>query len=206
KGSSPSGSPGVVSANNELTARIIPSKTKLYEGEHLTLTYKIYSPFNIRQITELEFPSHSGFWKKSLSDAANRSHNVELENINGRRFQVVVIEQEILIAKQSGELTIDNFEIGTVLSDGWRTKRVNAKSNTLKITVLPLPENNRPSDFSGAVGKFNIKAEISKNDISEGDDGVDLKIIVGGLGNIEFIDDPEIILPNEFNVFPPETD
>src|SRR5690606_30202457 len=66
--------------------------------------------------------------------------------------------------------------------------------------------NNRPSDFSGAVGKFNIKAEISKNDISEGDDGVDLKIIVGGSGNIEFIDDPEIILPNEFDVFPPETD
>jgi hypothetical protein len=37
-----------------------------------------------------------------------------------------------------------------------------AKSNTLKVDVIPLPENNKPASFRGAVGNFNFLASIDK--------------------------------------------
>ena len=36
------------------------------------------------------------------------------------------------------------------------------KSNTLKVDVIPLPKNNKPSSFKGAVGNFNFSASIDK--------------------------------------------
>jgi hypothetical protein len=53
---------------------------------------------------------------------------------------------------------------------GTSTQRdVTVSSAPETFTVLPLPDEGRPADFSGAVGKFAISADLSQDKAGEGD-------------------------------------
>ncbi len=74
-------------------------------------------------------------------------------------------------------------------------------SSRLSIDVIPLPK--EPADFSGAVGTFSLKAEVSENKVPAGD-AVTLNILLRGStrpGNLTDIKLPE--LP-DFEIFTPE--
>jgi len=58
-------------------------------------------------------------------------------------------------------------------------KRFMAKSNPLTLDVLPLPEEGKPKDFYGLVGRYTIAASAWPTEVSRGDP-VTLTIKVGG--------------------------
>ena len=62
-------------------------------------------------------------------------------------------------------------------------QNVTLKSTPVTITVKPLPVENKPADFRGAVGNFTIRAALEKNNITTDDAGT-LKLTVSGKGNI----------------------
>ena len=67
-------------------------------------------------------------------------------------------------------------------------KQLVTESNDLQIKVLPLPEENRPVDYSGLVGQYSIAAEASPTEINVGDP-ITLNIMVTGgvyLDNVVF--------------------
>ncbi len=51
------------------------------------------------------------------------------------------------------------------------------KAKPVEITVKPLPVENKPEDFKGAVGNFTIQASFQKNKITT-DDAGNLKIVI----------------------------
>ncbi|MCK7528271.1 MAG: hypothetical protein MZV64_67220 [Ignavibacteriales bacterium] len=59
-----------------------------------------------------------------------------------------------------------------------------AKSNTLKVEVMPLPENNKPESFKGAVGKFDFSATLDKQK-TKTNEPINLKFDISGTGNIK---------------------
>jgi len=66
-------------------------------------------------------------------------------------------------------------------------KQLVTESSDLKITVQPLPEENRPAAFSGLVGQYSIAAEASPAEVNVGDP-ITLNIMVTGavfLDNVE---------------------
>ncbi|MBK8495455.1 MAG: BatD family protein [Chitinophagaceae bacterium] len=66
--------------------------------------------------------------------------------------------------------------------------------------VKPLPEENKPAGFKGAVGKFTIESRVLQNNFST-DDAGKMAIIISGAGNLQMINAPEISLPEGFDVF-----
>lgn len=62
-------------------------------------------------------------------------------------------------------------------------KSVTAKSERLAVTVLPLPVADRPADFSGAVGQFQVSSELAPASGPVGDP-LTFKLIVTGKGNL----------------------
>ncbi len=76
--------------------------------------------------------------------------------------------------------------------------RVSEKPLTLKtdlaaMKVLPLPTAGRPTDFSGAVGKFEVRSEVTPTAATAGDP-LTLKLTVSGSGNFDRVSSPG--LPN----------
>ncbi len=82
-----------------------------------------------------------------------------------------------------------------VPAEGLIEKNVTLKSEPEEITVKPLPSENKPANFRGAVGDFSISASLEKNKITT-DDAGNLKLTISGKGNIQLINAPVINWPD----------
>jgi hypothetical protein len=69
--------------------------------------------------------------------------------------------------------------------------------------VKPLPESNKPADFSGAVGKFTFKVVPSRTTIKAGE-SLDLEVSVAGSGNLKLFTLPKPVVPSAFEMYDPE--
>lgn len=207
KGNAPQVAAGAFDPNAKLIAKVYPSKTAVYQGEPFTMVYKVYTPYKFRQIRDVNFPSYTGFNKHSLLSKNIKQYDVATENVNGKSYQVLTLERELLLPSSAGTFQLDPYDVEMVLTDswGWNTAVVDAKSNSVTITVKALPENSKPDNFSGAVGNFDISATASKDFLGEDDDGFDLQIEISGKGNTDF-DNPNIKLPKQFDSYPPESE
>jgi hypothetical protein len=85
---------------------------------------------------------------------------------------------------------------------GYQDIKVNLKSTPVKITVTPLPEENKPADFGNAVGKFTITAHLDKTELTT-DDVANFKLTINGTGNLKLIEAPKMNLPNGLDSYDP---
>jgi hypothetical protein len=63
-------------------------------------------------------------------------------------------------------------------------KQLTLRNEPTPVTVLPLPAENRPADFAGAVGRFTVEAEVTPRQAAEGDP-LTLRFKVSGQGNFD---------------------
>ncbi|MFN8135670.1 MAG: BatD family protein [Bacteroidales bacterium] len=85
----------------------------------------------------------------------------------------------------------------------YQNVRKTLHSNTLNINVKPLPADNRPLDYGGAVGQFSMKAQIDRSEVNT-NDGITLRVSVSGTGNLSLIEKPVINFPPDFEVYEPK--
>jgi hypothetical protein len=88
-----------------------------------------------------------------------------------------------------------------------KAKGENSYENTIStkavmITVKALPENNKPEDFAGATGNFNISSRLVKNEIAKNEEGF-FEVMVSGKGNFTQLAAPEIKWPDDIEGFAP---
>lgn len=202
----PADSPKQLNPNNELTATMQVSRNNLFQGEALTVVYKVYSRNQFYQLSDFKPGTHNGFFTKEIDlNLRNNTYDVQQENINGVRYFTITLRKELLIPQKAGTLTLDPFEIELMLVQGRgffsQTFPARAKSNAVSINVKPLPS--PPADFNGMVGSLKLETDISRTQI-KANEGFDLTVKLSGSGNIQFIDAPKLELPEEFEVYDPE--
>ena len=73
------------------------------------------------------------------------------------------------------------------------------------ITVKPLPLEEKPDNFSGAVGAFNFKISTNKSTL-DANEALELKIRVEGTGNLKLFNLPSLNLPSSLEVYEPIRD
>ena len=76
------------------------------------------------------------------------------------------------------------------------------RSNPLTLQVNPLPAQNRPSSFKGQVGSFDMDVSLSVNEL-DANDATNLKIRIQGIGNVRMVEKPDILFPQNLEVFDP---
>lgn len=197
------------------------NKTRALLGEQITVTYKLYTKLNISSPQISKLPSYEGFWAEEVGPIQNI--NFEIAMHNGERFRVAKIKQVALFASKTGTLSVTPFELnvpvivkkkksGNDIFDEFfndsffgKTETVEfpARSNTIKVTVDPLPVN-APSSFNGAVGDFNFKAEVDRKDVVT-NESLTLRLTIGGNGNLKLLKVPEPLLPTGFEKYEPKT-
>jgi hypothetical protein len=70
------------------------------------------------------------------------------------------------------------------------------------INVKALPENGKPSSFTGAVGNFDFKVVPSKTTLKAGE-SLDLEVSVSGKGNLKLFNLPKPIVPSALEMYDP---
>lgn len=200
------------------------SKKHCFVGEPITASYKLYT--RLRSESSItDAPSFNGF---SVSDL-DVNNNASIEKYNGRQYNVYVLRKVQLYPLQPGNFTLDplvannkvtfikaayagtqqgdmffdmleNFADAASPENAVVDETVTLKSEPVTIKVKPLPAQNIPKEYKGAVGNFTIQAKLEKNNFTTDDAGI-LRVVIGGQGNIQLINSPKINWPENIEGF-----
>ncbi len=84
----------------------------------------------------------------------------------------------------------------------WRESPYEQKVTPIILDIIPLPTQNQPYTFSGAVGEFNIKATADMTDVTV-NSIIKVKIVVSGDGYLEEVEPPIIGTNENFKIYNP---
>ena len=187
------------------------SKQNPYVNEPVTVVYKIYfNPrYGVNNVRETENPAYNGFWSQ-YQDIKNLK--VVLSKLNGKDYAMVEWRKVILYPQEAGSKPLDPLTITldvnvpvrmtSPFDDPYKTVRKTISAGARTINVKALPEN-KPENFTGAVGDFSFKVVPSKNQVKFGE-SLDLTVEVSGKGNLKLFELPKLELPTAFDVFEPK--
>lgn len=189
------------------------SKTNPYVNEPVTVVYKIYvSPTtSVSGWKEVASPQYNDFWSQNI-DIQNLV--LQEEKYEGQVYRMVVLRKTVLYPQKDGRLEIEplTLDVSMEVPNGRRdffgrqlmvpTSKV-VSAGKKYITVKPLPEKGRPTDFSGAVGNFTFTVKPSKTTISNGE-ALQLDIAVSGKGNLKLFTLPKPQVPSALEMYDPE--
>ena len=197
--------------NIHLVAEV--SNKNPFLNEAISVSYKLYvSPdTGVNNWRELEAPRYADFWSNNIDI---KSLNVQNGTFKGKPYRYVVLRRTLLYPQKTGELKIEPLTLdisvqvpsnrrdffGNLISSSVN-KTVSSGSSIIDVKSLPI--DNKPKDFSGAVGSFSFEIKSDKKELLT-DEAFQLSLIVSGDGNFNLFEDPKISLPNSLEVYEPE--
>lgn len=206
-------------SDNDIFMRMQVSKRNVYEQEAILVTFKLYFvPMpSLPALGNVKFPEFEGFLVQDIEQPQD-GIQVKVENYNGRNYQTAVIKQSLLFPQRSGKLTIEGGRYETALRvrmqqqqarsffdsfmDSYRTVNKVLTTAPTTIDVKPLPSG-KPAGFSGAVGNFTMTSSINTTNL-KANDAITITVKINGTGNIRLVKNPEVVFPNDFEVYDPK--
>ena len=193
----------------EFFISVIPSKRRVTEYEPFLLTYKVCWHPDVPVINldgiNLELQN---VYMQPYNETQQKSKKVE--TINGRVLVTVDWQQYVVYPQKAGKLQIPAQKMkGYVREDlpydpfdpftrGYREVARMLTAPAVDIQVDELA--NKPSDFSGGVGRFNISAEMDKDQVKE-NTPVTINVKVTGRGNLNMLKEPIVAFPRGFDTY-----
>jgi len=216
RGQQQSEAPPDLEGNLYLEAKL--DRSRVYQNEQVVIRYRIYTRLNISSYGISALPNYSGFWTEDFP--MQQQPQTRRETINGQTYLVAEIKKTALfpqsVSKKKLEPLVIECEVQTprrrsrdifdqFFDDPFlrNTTRQRLSSRPVEIEVLPLPEEGRPANFSGAVGNFTLTATVDRTQVKT-NEAVSLKVRASGVGNIKVLPAPRIDLPADFEVYDPK--
>lgn len=212
-----------------LFVKVQVNKNTCFVGEPIVATYKLYTRLNSEsRVTRT--PSLNGFSVYDMVDPGRDAESVE--KVNGKNFTVHTIRKSQLIPLQAGNIDLDPVELENTVHFVKETGRqeprhsgnslrdlldqmaddanlgptvdenVTLDTKPLTITVKPLPEENKPAGFNGAVGNFSVEATLGGRTMTAQDEAT-LHVVVKGKGNLPVVAAPVVNWPSGIEAFDP---
>lgn len=199
-----------------LFIRAVPDKTNVYQGEQLTVSYKLYSRVAIVGNQGDKQPEFNGFWSQDIKNL-NQQVTWTVETYKGVRYQVAVLRQTILFPEHSGNLVLDPLGMTFLVRQeapakdimeqffggGYKDVKYKIESPPVTIHVKPLPEAGKPAGFSGAVGNFRFDASVDKKEL-KANEALNYRLKITGSGNIKLLNPFNTSFPADFEKYDPK--
>ena len=200
---------GTPISGSDLFIKVSANKKRVHEQEPILLTYKVFTLVDLTQL-EGKMPELNGFHTQEVPLPQQKSFKIE--QVNGRPYRTVTWSQYVMFPQITGKLKIpsitfngivvqqnrnvDPFEAFFNGGSGYVEVKKQIQAPGIEIEVLPLP--NRPANFSGGVGQFNISAQLENSEV-KANDAVKLRVVVSGVGNLKLIKQPVVEFPKDFD-------
>ena len=156
-------------------------KKEAWIGEQIDFTFEHFdNAYNTDY--KYKLPSTVGFWPVDLDYKFEESVNISgIPYWHGGY-------KKALFPTSAGELTIGTAHLMYNSTKNYHNQWGDLRSYPITLTIKPLPEQDKPQKFTGAVGNFTITSVINKTTISSGD-AVTLHVTATGTGNINLVTD-----------------
>jgi BatD DUF11 like domain len=199
---------------NNLMIKAVVDRTKVYQGEQITVSYKVYTRVQILSYNVAKSPSFTGFWSEDLE--VPKQIQTTNEMVNGKEYAVGLLRKLALFPQRSGTLSLDPMEIEVTVPirkqshdffdnffDNSTPVQYKTATEPVTITVQPLPSENIPAGFTGAVGLYQMETHLDKQDVKT-NDAVTLRVKISGQGNLKLLEPPTISFPADLEKFDPK--
>lgn len=212
---------GTLDLEKGIFVEISTDRREAYTYEQITLTFKLYCQRGL-PIDNLQYfpPTTKNFLLEKLGDQRDYE-----EVRNGVVYHVVEL-RTALFPVTAGELSVPpaTIKCNVLLREkqrdpfydpffedffGARRRKFPVERQTEPITlaIKPLPEEGKPSDFTGAVGSYTMEVSsgsIRQRRIKVGDP-ITLNIKISGEGYVHAIGEPSLRSTEGFKVYPAES-
>lgn len=185
-------------------------KTEVYEGEQIIVSWYLMTRGQLESLDRTKFPDLKGFWKEIIEEVPAIQFYQEV--INGVPFKKALLARHALFPLKAGETYIDEFKIKSKVRlplQGWgmnpKAYEYTKSSQRVKVKVKPIPTEGRPVDYTGAVGKFQIKSTIEGTE-PIAHQPLKLRIRYEGFGNAKGLELPSIQWPEGLELFEVKSD
>lgn len=205
-------------ASDDILLLVTTSRNNIYEGEPIVAKIKILTRAELVEISSAKYPSFEGFWTQDLQ--IDQNNEWQREVYNDKVYDSKVIREYILFPQKKGTITIEPMSMDFVarvempasqrssnsifdsfFGGGVQYQNIKRKVQSPKVTITVKPFNKTaPASYNGAVGSFNIKAELS-DDIISANNSANIKVTISGTGNIPLINEPVIDFPTSFEQY-----
>lgn len=218
--------PESVSLKDKIFLTIEVPKRRAYWNEKIPVTIKLFvSGLSVRDIQYPEFKP-TGFTVEEFSKPNQYS-----QTVGGVLYDVIEFNT-FIYPTRTGQLTLepaklscsvlyrssqrrspfdsfDSFFDDFLDQDfggffgGLEKRPLLLQSVDVTVDILPLPQEGKPKDFSGAVGQFDFTVQASPLQVKLGDP-VTLKMTVEGDENLKAITMPAVAASDDFKVYDPQ--
>ncbi len=219
--SSPSPAEAGTSLEDKIFLVLRLPKDKVYVNERLPI--KILLFMADLSVDDVHFPE----FKQAGVDVDKFGQPRQYDQvINGKRYRIAEFNTNIYPTRAGGltvgPVTLDcnivmrsasarapfggsrfNDDFFNTFFDRYEKRPLTLRSGTSDLTVLPLPEENKPADFAGAVGQFSLDASVGPVELNVGDP-VTVKMQIGGEGNLKMVQPPAFTTADNFKVYDPQ--
>ena len=201
-------------SGSDLFIKVSANKKRVHEQEPILLTYKVYTLVGLTSLRG-DMPDLKSFYTQEVDLPQQKSFSIE--TFNGRPYKTTTWSQYVMFPQMTGKLeipsitfegivvqqnrNIDPFEAFFNGGSGYIEVKKKILAPGIEIQVDPLPQ--RPANFSGGVGKFNISAQLDKTEV-KANDPISVRIIVSGTGNLKLIKQPVVNFPKDFDKYEPK--
>lgn len=211
---------GKQSDNNPFLVRSEVSKSEIFKGEQIIVSYYLYSSSSISDFQIQKYPVLDQFFREDLEIPALNRRGLQWEQVNldGITYSRALLAQYAAYPLATGELGIDSMSVkasyivkksgrgNNVFDDPFfgnffaQTKVDTQSSQAIKIKVNPLPLEGRPKDFKDVVGQFEMSSALDRTNAKVGE-GLNFVINIQGRGNVSAIEAPALNLSEELRLF-----
>jgi tetratricopeptide (TPR) repeat protein len=199
----PAAQPGA----DQLRLVLSAPKSQVYLHEQLPVTL-VLSVGNVR-VSDLQFPTipGDGFSLEKLGEPIRRREQTPSGVVQILEFHTT------LVPLRSGTLPVGPATMGMNLLVRGRQRDpffggfsetprpTQVLSEPLQLTILPLPDEGRPADFSGAVGHFDYDVVAAPLALNAGDP-VTVTSTIRGRGTLESVTPPAFTAASGLRVYP----
>jgi BatD DUF11 like domain len=188
----------------------LPQK-KIYAGQMLTAQLQVCVRDDVENFANFQFTDQpaDGFTISKMVQGQNQRAQI------GNRIYTVIPLTFALTAMKSGTLSLGPFTASAMLVvpspdqprgfpffTGGEQKQVSLATETLTAESLPLPTENVPADFNGAVGDYQLTATVGPTNLAVGDP-VTVRVQISGRGTLDALTLPDQTALHDFKIFPP---
>ena len=201
-----------INSGNELAFMTLKvTSNKVYLGQQVTAQLQIYLRDDVQNFGNFQFSGQNtdGFLLgKSAQGGKSRAQ------VGNRIYTVIPLTYALTVMK-SGPLTVGPFTANAVVvvpsdnqSGGFpffnqgEEKQVSLATEIVKVEGRPLPDQNRPANFNGAIGNFTMAVSVGPTNVTVGDP-VTVHVQITGHGALDSVTLPDQSALSGFKVFSP---
>jgi len=190
--------------------RLIVPKTDVYVGEVFPVEVQLY----VQNAQNMDLPQleAEGFTLGAMPKQPDRS-----QVQSGNAIYNVYVFKVAASAVKTGKLTLGPAKCNVVLryrkardpadvfdffGGGAELRQVHLASDPQMMDVLPLPSDNKPESFNGAIGQFSFAVSASPTNVIAGDP-ITMKIQIAGTGTLDALPFPSQGEWRDIKTYPP---